>query len=349
MKEAIYSIDVDAGRDLRGLNSFGVPASAPAFTSVHSPREIEAIARAFDPDDLLILGGGSNMLFIGNPQKFVLHNQLIGRGIMSRTGNTAIVAAAGGENWHDLVTWSLKMGLGGLENLSLIPGSVGAAPMQNIGAYGVELSDVLHRVRAMDLKTGKWVLFDAGDCGFGYRTSRFKTVDKGRYFIAEVQLQLTIKEHTAFTSYGAIKQELAIRNITKPTPADISTAVVAIRKRKLPDPKKLGNAGSFFKNPIVLRKTYQHIRERFPDLKSYPVDDQYVKIPAAWLIENTGWKGKRVGQVGTSPKHALVLVNHGKGTGQEIWALARQIKASVLERFGVELEPEVNLIGDLSQ
>lgn len=349
MKQAIYSIEVNAGTDLQGLNSFGVPVSAPAFTSIHSPREIEAIARAFDPDDLLILGGGSNMLFLGNPQKFVLHNQLIGRGIMSRQGNTAIIAAAGGEDWHDLVTWSLKMGLGGLENLSLIPGSVGAAPMQNIGAYGVELSGLLHRVRAMDLKTGKWVLFDAEDCGFGYRTSRFKTIDKGRYFIAEVQLRLTIHEHAVVTSYGAISQELAKRNITKPTPADISTAVVAIRKRTLPDPKKLGNGGSFFKNPIVFRKTYQHIRERFPDLTSYPVDDQHVKISAAWLIEKTGWKGKRIGQVGTSPKHALVLVNYGSGTGLEIWSLARQIKASVLERFGVELEPEVNLVGDLPQ
>ncbi len=349
MKEAKYSIDVNAGTDLQGLNTFGVPASAPAFTSIHSPRQIEAIARAFDPEDLLILGGGSNVLFLENPKKFVLHNQLIGRGIMSRKGNTAIIAAAGGENWHDLVAWSLEMGLGGLENLSLIPGSVGAAPMQNIGAYGVELSRVLHRVRAIDLKTGKWVLFDAEDCGFGYRTSRFKTADKGRYFIAEVQLRLTTTKHAADTSYGAINQELAIRNISRPTPADISTAVVAIRKSRLPDPKKLGNGGSFFKNPIVPRKTYQHIRERYPDLKSFPVDKDRVKIPAAWLIEKAGWKGKRIGQVGTSPQHALVIVNYGNGTGREVWQFAIQVRDAVHERFGVELEPEVNLVGDLSQ
>jgi len=348
MKKAKYSIEVKTGTNLQGLNTFGVPASAPAFTTIHSPREIEAIARAFDPQDLFVLGGGSNVLFLENPRKFVLHNQLIGRGIMSRQGNTTIIAAAGGENWHELVAWSLKMGLGGLENLSLIPGSVGAAPIQNIGAYGVELSSVLHKIRAMDLKTGKWVLFDAEDCGFGYRTSRFKTVDKGRYFIAEVQFRLTTNKHAAYTSYGAINQELVVRNITKPTPVDISKAVVAIRKSKLPDPKKMGNGGSFFKNPIVPRKTYQHIRERFPGLGSYPVDDQRVKLPAAWLIEKAGWKGKRVGQVGISPKHALVLVNYGDGTGKDIWGLAREIQASVLERFGVELEPEVNLIGELA-
>jgi len=348
MKEARFSIEVDSGTDLKGLNSFGVPASAPAFTTIHSPRQIEAIARAFDPDDLFVLGEGSNVLFLDNPRKFVLHNQLIGRGIMSRNGNTAIIAAAGGENWHDLVTWSLEMGLGGLENLSLIPGSVGASPIQNIGAYGVELSDILHRVRAMDLKTGKWVLFDAEDCGFGYRNSRFKSLDKGRFFIAEVQLRLTTSKHVSHTSYGAINQELAIRNITDPTPTDISRAVVSIRKSKLPDPKILGNGGSFFKNPVVLRKTYQHIRERFPDLKAYPIDDDWVKIPAAWLIEKAGWKGRRLGSVGVSPDHALVLVHYGQGTGQEVWRLAQQVQAAVLERFEVELEPEVHIIGDLT-
>lgn len=338
-------IEVRSGVDLQKLNTFGVPARAAAFSTIHSPRQLNLVARNFDPEEVFILGGGSNILFLGNPGKWVLHNQLIGRGIMSNRQGVAIVAAGGGENWHDFVRWTLDMGLGGLENLSLIPGTVGAAPIQNIGAYGVELQDVFHALKAMDLKNGTWHTFTAEECAFSYRNSLFKSEDPGRFFIAEVQLRLTVRDHRIHTEYGAIRSELAQMGVDRPTPRDIGKAVMAIRRRKLPNPQHLGNAGSFFKNPVIPRQQFKGLRERFPDIVNYPVDDRHVKVPAAWLIDHCGWKGKSENGVGSFRNQALVLVNEGGATGEAVWAFAQKISASVSARFNIDLEPEVNLIG----
>jgi UDP-N-acetylmuramate dehydrogenase len=239
----------------------------------------------------------------------------------------------------------VEAGFGGLENLSLIPGTVGAAPVQNIGAYGVELKDVFVRLRAVDLETGGEVVFFHADCAFGYRDSLFKHAAKGRYFITSVTFRLSVGAHRLKLEYGDISRQLAEMGISRPGIADVSHAVTAIRKSKLPDPAELGNAGSFFKNPTVHKSVSGKIKSAFPNLPTFPgIDPDYEKIPAGWLIEQCGWKGKRLGKVGVFPRQALVLVNYGKASGKEIWQLAQDIITSVRVRFDITLEPEVNLL-----
>ena len=344
MNRIRYEIEVQSGVDLTHLNTFGVPSTAAAYTAIQSPRQLEMVARSFAAEEVLILGGGSNMLFLHSPQRWVLHNQLVGRGIMSSRNGFSIVAAAGGEDWHEFVKWTLAMGLGGLENLSLIPGTVGAAPIQNIGAYGVELQDVFHSLKAMDLQEGIWKTFTKEDCQFGYRNSLFKEEYPGRYFIAEVQFKLTNRNHVLKMDYGAIPDQLSNMGVSEPQPQAISEAVIAIRQRKLPDPSTIGNAGSFFKNPIIPLIHFKKLRERFPEMVHYPAGDGLVKVPAGWLIDACGWKGKSEGAVGSYKHQALVLINQGNATGNAVWAFAKKIKQSVRQRFDIELEPEVNLI-----
>ena len=341
----LNTMEVWTRESLQTKNTFGVPCTALAYAPIRVREHLDTVGRVFEPHEVFILGGGSNILFLSSPRKLVLHNQLRGYRIDKEEDNTAIVAAAGGEDWHQFVQWTLQQGFGGLENLSLIPGSVGAAPIQNIGAYGVELSQVLYDLEAYDLVRGEWRRFTPEECAFGYRDSHFKRQGKGRYFITEVRFRLTVFEHELNTSYGAISQELAHRGITDPEPEDISKVVTAIRQQKLPNPAELGNAGSFFKNPIIKRALFSRLRKTFPEMVHYPVSPKYVKIPAGWLIEQCGWRGQRRDWVGSYAKQSLVLVNYGHATGHDIWGFAQAIKQSVFEKFGITLEEEVNIVG----
>jgi UDP-N-acetylmuramate dehydrogenase len=292
----------------------------------------------------LILGGGSNILFTADYPGLVIKNRIMGIEIVDEDEHTLIVQIGGGVVWHDLVLWAVQNDFGGLENLSFIPGTVGAAPIQNIGAYGVEFDSVFYKLVAVDLATGESKIFDKTACKFGYRNSIFKNELKGRYLIARVQIKLTKKEHHLALEYGDIRKVLESENIESPTIADISSAVIKIRSSKLPDPAQIGNAGSFFKNPLVNREIYAGLLAEYPDMPGYEVDSQIVKIPAAWLIEQAGWKGFRKDDAGVYPKHALVLVNYGSATAEEMHTIATSIVESIEEIFGVTLEPEVNII-----
>jgi UDP-N-acetylmuramate dehydrogenase len=326
---------------LEEFNTFGLEARAAWFVEAGTEGELrEALLQA--PKPLLLLGGGSNVLLAHDWPGTVVRVGLKGREILEEDEDTAIVAAAAGENWHDLVLWTLERNLGGLENLSLIPGCVGAAPMQNIGAYGVELTQVFERLDAMEIATGEIRTFSHAECSFGYRDSVFKNEWKGQYAIACVYLRLQ-KKPVVNTSYGAIRDILASWGVAEPTIHDVSRAVIHIRRSKLPDPAELGNAGSFFKNPEVGKEKLAELLAAFPDLVWYPLPGGGAKIPAGWLIERCGWKGKRVGNTGCHAQQALVIVNYGGATGEEIWAHAQRVGESVKERFGVELVGEVNV------
>ncbi|MBK7408874.1 MAG: UDP-N-acetylmuramate dehydrogenase [Saprospirales bacterium] len=327
---------------LTPYHTFGLDVRTAFFVEIKSTEELRhALAQSTPP--ILLLGGGSNMLLTRDWPGTVIHMMEKGREISSENEEEAIIAAGAGENWHELVLWTLDQHLGGLENLSLIPGSVGAAPIQNIGAYGVELTDVFDHLEAMDLETGVIRVFDHDSCHFGYRDSVFKNEYKGKYAITRVFLRLK-KNPVVNTGYGAIRDLLSQEGITTPTIRDVSRAVIGIRRSKLPDPAVLGNAGSFFKNPEVSAGELQRLLEAFPHLIHYPLPDGGAKIPAGWLIEQCGWKGKRVGNTGCHAQQSLVLVNYGGATGQEIWAHAQRVAQSVKETFGVELMAEVNVL-----
>ncbi len=330
-------------QSLQALNTFGIPARARYFATADSEADLRA---AFQQGiiPLLILGGGSNMLLTQDFNGLVVKNNLLGKEIVEETEASAIVRAGAGENWHQFVCWALEQGLGGVENLSLIPGTVGAAPIQNIGAYGVELRDVFFKLEAMDIATGTVHVFTKNDCRFGYRNSIFKQELKGRYCITRVYLQLSKTNHQINTEYGAIRETLAARGITQPSIRDVSDAVIAIRTSKLPDPAKLGNAGSFFKNPEIEPAHFDQLRQAFPNIVAYPGSDGKIKVPAGWLIEQCGWKGIRRGGAGCYEKQALVLVNYGNASGADIWQLAQDIVDSVERRFAIRLQPEVNVI-----
>jgi len=290
----------------------------------------------------LILGGGSNMLFTKDFEGLVVHNKIKGIELVEENEKTVLIRVGGGEIWHELVLWCIEQGYAGIENLSLIPGSVGAAPIQNIGAYGVELKDVFERLDAFNLSTAVLETFHLDDCAFGYRDSVFKKEAKGRYFITRVFLRLS-KQADFNISYGAIQQVLQ-KSQTPLSIRSISDAVIQIRSQKLPDPKKTGNAGSFFKNPIVDNVTVKLLQKVYPSVPAYPVDENNSKLAAGWLIDQIGWKGHRKGDAGIHKKQALVLVNYGNATGQEIWNLAKEVQDSVQEKFGILLEPEVNIL-----
>lgn len=338
-----FRYDVDLGP----YNTLNVAANAEVFADIDSLSQLKEVldhplARELP---VYVLGGGSNVLFAGDVEGLVLHVNMQGREIVRESSDYLWMKAGGGENWHELVRFCVERGWGGLENLALIPGTVGAAPIQNIGAYGRELSEVFHCLRALDLETGEVCEFDRAACRFGYRESIFKGAYKGRYFITDVTLQLR-KEPKIEISYASLRDRLREKGIDAPGIKEVFETVMEIRRSKLPDPADLANAGSFFKNPKIPEHRYQLLKESHPDIPGYPGGGDLVKVPAGWLIEKTGWKGRRVGAVGTYRQQALVIVNHGGASGREVLEMARRIKRDVENKFGIALVPEVNIIGE---
>ena len=329
---------------LQPYNTFGISATARYFVDIQTEDELVDLCKGglLKGKKILVLGGGSNILFTQDFDGIVIKNSI--QEFNSRNvGKDIYVTAGAGMIWHELVLKTLENGIYGLENLSLIPGTVGAAPVQNIGAYGVELKDLFFELRAIEIKSGSVKTFTNKDCGFDYRNSVFKGPLKGQFIITSVTLKLNTPA-TVNTAYGAINTTLGKWGIVDPTPKDVSDAVIHIRQSKLPDPAKIGNAGSFFKNPVITKEKYIELKAEFDEIPGYPQPNDTIKIPAAWLIDQNGWKGKRLGNIGVNPNQPLVLVNYGGGKGNELKELAFSILDSVKERFGIELEPEVNII-----
>lgn len=326
---------------LKALNSFGVEARAERLVELGAAADVPAaleLVREHPP--ALVLGGGSNLLLTRDPPGTVLRVMLGGRRLLAETGDDVLVEAAAGENWHAFVGWTLAQGLGGLENLSLIPGSVGASPVQNVGAYGVEVRDCFDSLDAVSLRDGAARRFDASDCAFGYRDSVFKRPGGSQWLITAVRFRLSRAPRLKL-DYGELREELRALGVASPGARDVADAVCAIRRRKLPDPASIGNAGSFFKNPVVDRARADRLRAANPGMPVYPgTCATDAKLSAAWMIERCGWKGYRDGDAGVHERHALVLVNHGNASGAQILALAERIRESVRQRFGVELERE---------
>lgn len=343
IKQSVIQKDVT----LTHLNTLGLPSLAPLFIEINSLSQLEELGEAGFFEDKLpfILGGGSNIVLSNRLSIPVLKISIEGIEIVSEDDMIADVEIGAGEVWQDFVTWAVDSGLGGVENLALIPGTVGAAPIQNIGAYGVELETVFLSLKAYHLEDRSVRIFSKDECNFGYRDSIFKQDLKGRCVVVSVTLRLKKRGHVINDSYHALKEYLERSGIQdKPTIEDIYRAVIAIRKSKLPDPSEIGNAGSFFKNPVIDQSMYEEMQRSWGDVPGYPDRKGKVKIPAAWLIEKAGWKGLRVGNVGTYETQALVIVNHGEATGAEIIEHAGIIQKSVVDLFGIELIPEVNII-----
>lgn len=338
------TLRMETDRSLKPFNTLGVEARATRFAEAHDQADVlDALAEAKRLEvPLWVLGGGSNLVLTGDVDALVLRMATQGVRVIADDGERVIIEAEAGESWHSLVLHSLELGLGGLENLSLIPGTVGAAPIQNIGAYGVEIKDVFASLTAVDRESGELVEFDLAMCQFGYRDSLFKR-QTGRYIILRVRFVLHRTARLQL-DYGAIRQWLHDHSITAPTIKDVSQAVCSIRGEKLPNPQVLGNAGSFFKNPVVSQALADRLRDEFSDLVAFSQGDGQVKLAAGWLIERAGWKGYRQGDAGVHALQALVLVNHGRATGSEILRLARRIQADIAERFSVDLEIEPNVI-----
>ena len=329
---------------MKDYNTFGIDVRAQFFVEVTSLLQLQKVLELKAYPEKFILSGGSNILLTQDVKALVIFINLKGISIEEETDSDVLLKVMAGENWHHLVLWSLDNNYGGLENLSLIPGNTGTAPIQNIGAYGVELKDVFECCTAMEIDSGELVEFNKESCQFGYRDSIFKNKAKGKYIITSVHLRLTKENHQLNTNYGAIENEFKEMGIVYPTIHDVSNAVIAIRRSKLPDPKEIGNSGSFFKNPIVSKKLFEKLKKTYPNIPSYPISKTEVKIPAGWMIEQCGFKGKRQGDAGVHEKQALVLVNHGKASGKEILDLATSIQETVKEKFGVVINPEVNII-----
>ena len=329
---------------LKNYNTFGIEAHAKQFVSVHSSIELAMILKQFSNEKKFVLGGGSNMLLTQDIDALVIHLDLKGKEIVQEDADFVWVKGQAGENWHEFVLWTIENNFGGLENMSLIPGNVGTTPIQNIGAYGTEIKDTFVSCEAMKIDTQEIKTFDNKSCHFGYRESVFKNEVKDQYIITSVVFKLTKRNHKINISYGDISAELAKNSITNPTLKEVSNAVIAIRKSKLPDPKELGNSGSFFKNPIVSKKAFEAIHAKFPEMKYYDVSETEVKVPAGWLIEQAGFKGKRFGDAGIHKNQALVLVNYGNATGQEILNVSKTIQETILATFGILIETEVNVI-----
>jgi len=333
---------------LKKYNTFGINATAKYFSTFFNTDELKSIIENNkNITTIMILGGGSNILFTQNYDGLVLKNEISGMNMINEDKNYVYVKAGGGVKWHNLVMFSVHQNLGGLENLSLIPGNVGASPMQNIGAYGVEIKDIFYELEAFHLKEKEAQKFSGDDCQFGYRDSVFKNKYKDQFAILNVTYRLR-KDPDFNISYGALQGELEKMNITDLTVKAISDAVINIRTSKLPDPALIGNAGSFFKNPVIssyrLSEIHRlHVNEE-KDVPFYKIDEEHFKIPAGWLIEKCGWKGYRKGDAGCYAKQALVLVNYGKASGKDIYDLSEEIKISVREKFGIDLEREVNIL-----
>jgi UDP-N-acetylmuramate dehydrogenase len=338
-----FGLQMEHNYSLKPYNTFGIDVRAKHFASFSTIQELKASVANNTHDALLILGGGSNMLFTEDFDGLVLRNEIKGIEVVNEDPNTIYVKAGAGEVWHAFVLHCIAQNWGGLENLSLIPGSVGASPMQNIGAYGVEIKDVFHELSAYHLESGEIHTFNKEQCQFGYRESVFKRALKNQYIITDVTFALS-KQPVLKTSYGAIQQELEAKGIDQPTIKEISEAVIAIRQSKLPDPNVLGNAGSFFKNPVVSNVIFSALQERYPEIPNYPAPANQVKLAAGWLIEKAGLKGFRKGSCGVHEKQALVLVNYGGSQGREILDLSSFIIDTIQQQFGVTLEREVNII-----
>ncbi len=330
---------------LKPYNTFGLDVNADYFVEVNHLSEIQEILHKKDPrfENMLILGGGSNLLLTQNFHGLVLKNNLKGIEVLEETDELVLIKAGAGENWHQFVLTCVKAGFGGIENLSLIPGTVGAAPMQNIGAYGVEIKDVFFSLEALNLETLEKEIFDNHTCKFGYRESIFKHEAKGKYMITSVVFRLQ-KFPKLHLEYGAIKDTLKEMGVENPGIKEVSDAVIQIRQSKLPDPAEIGNSGSFFKNPEIYLDHFEKLKSEFPGIPSYPIDEKTVKVPAGWLIEQAGWKGKKINNIGVHKKQALVLVNYGGGNGNEIKELSQNIQADIFEKFGINLHAEVNII-----
>jgi UDP-N-acetylmuramate dehydrogenase len=342
---------IEENKPLDDLNTFGLVVGAKYFTEVTSIEEFKDLTQqeVYKQNRKLVLGGGSNILFTSYFDGIAIKNSIKGIQLLSETETEVFVKVNAGEVWHQFVLWCIERNYAGIENLSLIPGLVGAAPMQNIGAYGVEIKDVFHELEALDVITGESVKFGLNDCAFGYRESVFKNKLKDKFFIASVTFKLTkLSSPKALyrfkTDYGDIKNTLSEAQVYDLSIKAISDAVCKIRSAKLPNPKDLGNAGSFFKNPVISKEQFDTLVTKYPVMPSYLQKDGTIKIPAGWLIEQCGWKGKVVGNTGSHKSQALVLVNYGNATGKEIWELAMSIQQSVKDKFGIEISPEVNVI-----
>ncbi|MFV5689029.1 UDP-N-acetylmuramate dehydrogenase [Flavobacterium sp. ZT3R25] len=329
---------------LKKYNTFGIEAKAKQFVAVHSSEDLKTILQENKSQNKFILGGGSNMLLTKDIDALVIHIDLKGKEIIKEDDDFVWVESQAGENWHEFVLWTIDQNFGGLENMSLIPGNVGTTPVQNIGAYGTEIKDTFISCEAMTRENQEIKTFTKDECHFGYRESVFKNVVKDQYVITSVVFKLTKRNHKINTSYGDISSELEKKSILNPTLKDISNAVIAIRKSKLPDPKELGNSGSFFKNPILLKSDFEKIHQQFPEMKYYDVSETEVKVPAGWLIEQAGFKGKRFGDAGIHKNQALVLVNYGNATGQDILNVSKDIQETIFKTFGIHIEAEVNVI-----
>lgn len=331
---------------LKGFNTFGVEAKAKFFAEVSSFQELKKalLFRRQHELKLLFIGGGSNMLFVDDFDGIVIKLNLKGIEMVKEDDQNVWIKALASENWHEFVLFTIDQNFGGLENLSLIPGNVGTAPIQNIGAYGVEVKDTITEVEALEIDSGNEYYFINEACKFRYRESIFKNEARGQFALVSVTFKLSKNNHVLHTSYGAIQAELDQAGIDNPTIKDVSDTVIKIRQSKLPDPKDIGNSGSFFKNPYVDTETFEKIKLTYPDVVAYPNTDGSVKLAAGWLIEKAGWKGKRIGDAGVHEKQALVLVNHGNATGREIYDLSESIIKDIYEKFGVKIEREVNLI-----
>ncbi len=347
-------VDILKDHDLHNLNTFGLKAKAKFFAVVGQEPDILELFKnkEFKDNQKLFLGGGSNVLFTKDFDGIVILNKLKGIEIVEESLKSVLIRSMAGELWHDLVSFAVERGLWGIENLSLIPGTVGAAPVQNIGAYGVEIKDILESVEAYDIETGIKKIFFKKECKFGYRDSVFKKELKNKYFILSITIKLS-KINKPNISYKILQEYLVKNKIEIKNSKDVSNIVAEIRRSKLPDPKVLGNAGSFFKNVYVSSEIYMQLLKKYPSMPSFeePADakalaggERFMKIPAGWLIEQSGWKGKKIGNVGVHERQALVLVNYGGATGEEIKDLADQIIASVFEKFKLQLFPEVNII-----
>ena len=330
---------------LKRHNTFGIACKAAEIIELNDFNEVKELLSYINkqPKELLILGGGSNVLFTKDFDGIILLNNLKGISILSENVSEVILRVAAGEIWHELVMYCVENGYAGMENLSLIPGKVGASPMQNIGAYGVEVKDLITQVNTIKLSDSSSHSFSNAECKFDYRSSIFKTSHKNQYLITSVDFRLS-KLPSINTSYGAINSELEARNISNPTIKDVSDAVIAIRSSKLPDPAKIGNAGSFFKNPVIDMQFAEKLKITFPTMPQYEVAENFRKLAAGWLIEQCGWKGKTINNCGVHKLQALVLVNYSDATGQQIFDLSSGIIESVKEKFGVLLEREVNII-----
>jgi len=335
-------LEIQHNISLKQYNTFGINVNAKRFVSVKTIEDLKEVLQI--DKDIFLISGGSNMLLTKDINKLVIHIDIKGKEIVHEDENTVEVSINAGENWHEFVLWCISNNYGGVENLSLIPGNVGTCPIQNIGAYGVEVKDTITQVEALHIESDEIKVFSTEECEFGYRNSIFKNELKGKYILTKVNFKLTKTNHNLNTSYGAIENELTSKEIKNPSLKDISDAVIAIRQSKLPDPKEIGNSGSFFKNPVISKSHFEDLQTKYPNIPSYTISETEIKVPAGWLIEQAGFKGKSFGDYGVHEKQALVLVNYDNASGEDIYNLAKKIQHKIAELFAINLEIEVNVI-----